>query len=910
MLTPGGRERLRRMQDRTSPTPSPSKLRMSRSTSALTSRYPQNDTGDDEMILDDDEEDEDDEETLQLKLQAIQAKLKLKKLQAAKSHKKTASRSEPLKDDRPSTAPEGNRGMVGVPLQSKLAAVRDRMENAGAQGNGVQVPASPVRKAMNTADLERSPSRVLLGIDKGRKAADMSLKRAPIPRSQTESRLGQQGGYLQRSKTPGAEQANAPRPMSFNERLAAARSDEQTQLERKQRIEQSRSTSFAISREEMEDYKAKAVELPHVPSRQQEFSRDEVLSAMGRNSGGLPQSRTAPNLQGNSQGTSSTDTSEAGAAFEPYSGLHLSKRILPHNKLARTVSGKKIYMIKDLLKQVKAPNFELPDVEGDIVVFGIVASKSDPRSHQPKANQDPRKSKYMVITLVDLTWEIDLFLFNTGFDRWWKLTPGTVVAILNPNTMAPRVGYEATNKWSLIINSDADMILEIGTARDLGYCKSVQKDGSLCRSWLNARRTEYCEYHTNQAVTKARTGRIEMNQTSFGSGGGERKLNSRMGYAAKKAEEEQRKRGSNYDRFNHSQFFVSRNAGDIVDEESGGSMADRVEREEGLKRRLAHREREREIAKKLGEIGGGAGKDYMSRAAAAAPSVSFPQPTSSRARAGSKSTLASSVSSSAVFSAAAAATSSSQNTTPASGNGSDYQLPGHAGRKWDPLALGLVREKGAQQPKVELGPVKRKRRTDSSASSTTAPPPLSASASTGSGIGNKPALGWGVSLKDKLAKMKDGERLDGTRGATVFGNQNLRFQSSSDQQQQQQQQIHSHSVSFPPPNPGTASRGDHSPVRKKTRFVTDKGIREAGRESLGGGPFLSAAATSAGGISPTKTTFTAGGTGTAAGATKLPMTTRRRVVIPTRGRAGGISGGGGGGGGGVDLDDDDDLIIV
>ena len=28
-------------------------------------------------------------------------------------------------------------------------------------------------------------------------------------------------------------------------------------------------------------------------------------------------------------------------------------------------------------------------------------------------------------------------------------------------------------------------------------------------------------------------------------------------------------------------------------------------------------------------------------------------------------------------------------------------------------------------------------------------------------------------------------------------------------------------------------RGDKSPVRKKTRFVTEKGIREAGRESLG-----------------------------------------------------------------------------
>lgn len=50
------------------------------------------------------------------------------------------------------------------------------------------------------------------------------------------------------------------------------------------------------------------------------------------------------------------------------------------------------------------------------------------------------------------------------------------------------------------------------------------------------------------------------------------------------------------------------------------------------------------------------------------------------------------------------------------------------------------------------------------------------------------AFGWGSGLTNKLSKMKDGEKL---------------------------------------------RKDGQPPVRKKTRFVTDKGIREAGRESLG-----------------------------------------------------------------------------
>ncbi|AEO64256.1 uncharacterized protein THITE_2142184 [Thermothielavioides terrestris NRRL 8126] len=813
LSTPGGREKLRRLAERTSPSPSPSRLRASRSAAALTSRSGTA-FGEDGLFEggDDDNEEDEDEETLQLKLQALQARLKLKKLQAAKAQKKSAAASQPGSGD--------VGGMREVPLQSRLAAARDRMERQASSRDIVQVPASPVKKVQAASDLQTSPQRVLLGIDKGLRGADVSLKKAPSQRRANDAQLAPSGGFLRRAKSPLSDhsQQEASRPLSFNERLAAARTEEAARQERRERARNLRSTAFNVGRQEMEDYKTKAQDLPDLPSKPQEFSRDEVLASMGRSSGTqIPRSSTAPTLGsgariGNSDSTTTATKSSSGSAdldgsFEPYSGLHLSKRILPHNVLARAVSGKKTYLLKDLLRQVKAPDWSLPDDETDIVVFAIVASKSDPRSHRPGPGKDGKsqqdRGKYMVLTLVDLTYEVDLFLFNSGFDRFWKLTPGTVLAILNPGILPPPPGREATNRFGLMINSDEDTILEIGGARDIGYCKSIKKDGTYCKSWVNARRTEYCEFHTNEAVRKARSSRIEMSTTA-GFGGGDvtrwRKHNSRQVFVKS---EEERARG-HYDRATQSQYFIStaHRATDPDDERLTG-IADRKEREAALKRRLAQAEKERDIARRLGEVGGG----------------------------------------------------------PA--------------RKWDARSLGLV---GRHQPKISLGPAptttttaaKRKRpESAGSAATSTSTTAANGNIGSGGGGGSKAPLGWGALLKDKLGRMREGERLDGRTAPSAPG---LAAPGSSSSTAGGAAADGSGGGGDGGDSGAAAAsrRGDKSPVRKKTRFLTEKGIREAGRESLG--ERLSAAG----------------------------KVTRRRVVLPDRGA----------GGGDDDDDDDDDLIIV
>ncbi|PNY27460.1 DNA replication licensing factor mcm10 [Tolypocladium capitatum] len=731
LSTPSGRQRYRNMLNRTSPSPSPSRK-------PLPMPVPGSSPGG-RGAASPDEDDDEDEETLQLKLQEIQARLRLKKLQNSKNKENSALQKSGGGDSRSYSAAPAHEprptARGGTPGADDAARLAPRTQ--------VQVPASPVRKIL-ASQQQTSPSRVLLGIDKGLKAKDVSLKRAPSKKSATGGKAPQSKGYLECSRSSNLATAPVSRPPSFNERLAATRMEESFRAQRQQQIQKVRTNAFGIGRQEIEGYKQTAVDLPDEPLKDPTFSRDDILSK-GKPSGQLSRSKTTSSLRSHSdagesssfsQGTMQEATSgdakegEESSSFEPYSCFHLSRRILPHRVLARHVSGKKPLNIKELLRDVKAPDFTLPDFEQDIVVFAIVAKKSEPRAHKTTAAknglQDEERGKYMVMTLCDLDMEVDLFLFNSGFTRFWKLAPGTVVAILNPGVMPPPPGRQDTGRFSLVINSDEDTILEIGSARDLGSCQSVRKDGDLCSSWVNKKRTHFCEFHSNEAIRKQRSTRVEVNSSGFGDRGRRQTKDSSKEWNGKKSGPD------NYDWDTKTQWFTSRSysAADLIDGKDRGP-ADSKEKKEFLKRNLEAKEKERELMKTLGRIGNAAGKEYMQRG-------------------GQKK-------------ANDAASGASSQALTLNGNADEASK----------LDLGL-HSKGRT---IHLSPIKRKRPEGSQASSTV-------SSATSS------AYGWGGNLRNKLSGMKDGEKL----------------------------------------HKGAKSK---SPVRKKTRFVTEKGIREAGRESLG-----------------------------------------------------------------------------
>jgi minichromosome maintenance protein 10 len=208
-----------------------------------------------------------------------------------------------------------------------------------------------------------------------------------------------------------------------------------------------------------------------------------------------------------------TDNSQDGSGYDPFSGIHLGKRHIAHTDVARAFEGSELYTLPRLLKEVKAPEYDPPDCEADFIVLGILASKSTPYNQKtthrtndegkPQEDAAAPRNKFMVLKLVDLKWELDVFLFGTAFDQFWKLTPGTLLAIQNPAILPPK-GNQHSGKFSLKLGSSEDRVMEIGVARDLSYCASKKADGQQCESWVDARSTEVCDYHLNLLIDKSR----------------------------------------------------------------------------------------------------------------------------------------------------------------------------------------------------------------------------------------------------------------------------------------------------------------------------------------------------------------------------------------------------------------------
>ena len=712
------------------------------------------------------DEDEEDEETLRLQLQAIEARLKLKRLQKAKTKegaKASDTEKETIRDSAVLLARTSSAAAIR-PHQGNTGSQRQRLESSQPQ-ESINVPVSPTRRVQST-EPARSPGRVLLGIDKGLKGRDVSLRRAPSLRQASDEHTVHAkptGGYLQRASSQASTHGSLTsrsqssldekKPRTYSERMADVRNQEADRREKDARIKRVRSKAFDINVDEMEVFKNTAAALPVIKLQDPEFSRDEILSSYSKPAGGLLQRskstsaipsgtrttsdpNTIPttttnksNVPSSARGKAKNSPSGASSEFESFSSLHLSKRIIPHNVLTRTLAGKKTFTIPDLFKVVVAPHFRLPDVEEDIVLLAIIASKSEPKQHKVKATNDER-GKYMVMTLTDLKWELELFFFNSGFDKFWKLTPGTLIAILNPNIMPPLKAD--TGRFSVTLTSSEDTVLELGTARDLGFCKTVKKDGKTCDAWIDKRHTEYCDFHVNEALKKTIAGRMEVNTMNFGKkrGGGSamygaRKFNSTI---VREWQDPSKKEPSRYDRETHSKIYIGpsvkggvpfvggpgRSTADLLDDEDVDPDAFHrgTNKQERMRRQLATAEKEREVAQKLGRTGGGLGADYLRL-------LDQPTPESS-------STI--------------------------------YEPP----EPPDATALGLL---GGQAKEVHLSPIKRKRAGTSTST-------------------NSSAVGWGAHLTKELGRMKDGERLQ--------------------------------------------------PVKKKTRFVTAKGIREAGRESFGG----------------------------------------------------------------------------
>ncbi|WVQ68779.1 uncharacterized protein L199_006988 [Kwoniella botswanensis] len=100
-----------------------------------------------------------------------------------------------------------------------------------------------------------------------------------------------------------------------------------------------------------------------------------------------------------------------------------------------------------------------------------------------------------------------------AYEKWCNLTEGNVIAILNPRVWRNlRGGSNGPHplEFPLGLNpSSADSIILIGQAKDLGKCNAMQKDGNRCKTWVDLRQNQVCEYHIHAAIQRGKSSRAE-----------------------------------------------------------------------------------------------------------------------------------------------------------------------------------------------------------------------------------------------------------------------------------------------------------------------------------------------------------------------------------------------------------------
>ncbi|CDR45335.1 CYFA0S17e01882g1_1 [Cyberlindnera fabianii] len=192
---------------------------------------------------------------------------------------------------------------------------------------------------------------------------------------------------------------------------------------------------------------------------------------------------------------------------EYYSGQDITRRYISADALSKFMEDKKIFRLRKLFATVVEPDFKEPQYANWVVV-GILSKKSLPRP-----TSDGR-SKYVVFTLTDFKFNIQVTMFGAAVEKYNKLRAGDIIAILNPDVYvrlegAAGAGGLGHKTFSLSIRHSGDCILEIGRAKHFGRCPSQKKDGTICSEPINKQAEQCCSYHLELRMRKTAGKRME-----------------------------------------------------------------------------------------------------------------------------------------------------------------------------------------------------------------------------------------------------------------------------------------------------------------------------------------------------------------------------------------------------------------
>ncbi|GAA5827846.1 hypothetical protein JCM11251_007698 [Rhodosporidiobolus azoricus] len=280
---------------------------------------------------------------------------------------------------------------------------------------------------------------------------------------------------------------------------------------------------------------------------------------------------------------------------EPYSGIKLRKRVLPHSTVDSLLTGRYHLTPSQIYSLARVDSRQRIDIDPEIVdsdwvVIGVLAQKgelkhlySNPyggkmpkdeggggakdgdekdgkdidveaqgkkgkKSSKGGAGRDDlysypsakkRQQRFIRFDLVDFSSsrasqsghgrlsvflvqaetedkaidedgnEVSVYKGGSGgaYEKFWKESPGAVVAIMNPQFL----NFSKQYTTFTIKPTSADSMIVIGRAAHLTFCDARKSDGQVCGSWVDDRTGKFCEYHIKRALQRTGASRAETN---------------------------------------------------------------------------------------------------------------------------------------------------------------------------------------------------------------------------------------------------------------------------------------------------------------------------------------------------------------------------------------------------------------
>uniref|UniRef100_A0A3B5L0T8 Protein MCM10 homolog n=2 Tax=Xiphophorus couchianus TaxID=32473 RepID=A0A3B5L0T8_9TELE len=170
--------------------------------------------------------------------------------------------------------------------------------------------------------------------------------------------------------------------------------------------------------------------------------------------------------------------------------------------MERKMADRRLIRLSQVPERLKREKLE----DSDWVTFAVLVSKATPQS----SSSGKTFSVWKLSDLHNLDVFVSLLLFGDVHKEHWKMEPGTVIGILNPNPMKQRDGYDGV---SLTVDHP-QKVLVMGEALDFGTCNAVKKSGEPCSQIVNLYECQYCQYHVKAQYQKMSSKRAEL-QSSF-----------------------------------------------------------------------------------------------------------------------------------------------------------------------------------------------------------------------------------------------------------------------------------------------------------------------------------------------------------------------------------------------------------